>query len=142
MQLQQEVLVSFQRKHQEKISSTEGFLISRTMTPETIQQGLGKANLFVEEILIFLAESYGKAPLGLSYKRGRTRGCQRCLVVCRHSPAARCPPPAPFLRSQGVLPAAGRDWGPFPLQSQPPCTAPHYWLSSAGEVGAEVFVLF
>lgn len=53
VQLQQESLVSFQRKCEEKILSANGFLITRTVTPQTIQQSLGKADLFLEEILIF-----------------------------------------------------------------------------------------
>lgn len=55
VQLQQESLVSFQRKCEEKILSANGFLITRTVTPQTIQQSLGKADLFLEEILIFFS---------------------------------------------------------------------------------------
>lgn len=53
MQLQQEGLLSFQRTYEEKILSANSFLITRTVTPQTVQQRSGKANLFIEEILTF-----------------------------------------------------------------------------------------
>lgn len=96
MQLQQESLVSFQRKCEEKILTTNSCLITRTVTPQTIQQRLGKANLFIEETLIFLDESDGITSLSFSYNRSRALRCFQlpnplsvflehpCTCVCRH----------------------------------------------------------
>jgi len=95
VQLQQESLVSFQRKREEKILPANNFLITRTVTPQTIQQRLGKADLFTEEILIFLDESDGITSLSFSYHRSRALSSFRlpdllsvarehpCVCVCR-----------------------------------------------------------
>lgn len=71
MQLQQESLGSFQRNCEE-ILFTNSFRIPRTVTPQTIQQGLGAADLFGEEIWIFLDESGGTTSVSSSYNLVRT----------------------------------------------------------------------
>lgn len=63
--LQQESLVSFQRNCEE-ILFTNSIRIPRTVTPQTIQQGLGAADLFREEIWIFLDESGGTTSVSSS----------------------------------------------------------------------------
>lgn len=118
MQLQQRSLVSFQRKREEKILSANGFLITRTVTPQTIRQRLGKANLFIEEILIFLDESDGITSLSFSSSRSRALRSfqlpnllsvfleQPCVRVCAGADAAPVvllrQPRSPSLRVDGA----------------------------------------
>lgn len=149
--------------------SANGFLITRTVTPQTIQQRLSKANLFIEEILISLDESDGITSLSFSYNRSRARSSFQlpnllsvflehpCMCVCRRtrllhlfSSVGRALLPFVLTGHQRVprqlVPIkTTREKGPFFLLSPSDLVyaSLHHWLySTSGKCELNCFVLF